>query len=133
MSNEILVFRLASQHYGLPVKSVVEVIHMVAMTILPDVPAGTLGVINYRGDVIPLLDLRQALEVPAQKVHLNSPIIIAQAEQHYLGLLADQVEGVASGDDFEPTAMMTKHISSITKINDRMILMINLQDFAVRV
>lgn len=133
MINDILIFKLAVQRYGLPVEQVVEVVHMVAITALPDLPAGMLGVINYRGDVIPLLDLRQALEVPAQKVHLSTPIVIARTGQRLVGLLVDLVEGVATSEGTTQADMTNKHIRSITKIDDKMILMVNLDDFAMRV
>ena len=134
MSNDILVFRLASQRYGLPVQRVIEVVHMVAVTALPDLPAGMVGVINYRGDVIPLLDLRQALEVPAAKVRLSTPIIIARNDQQrFVGLLVDQVEGVESTEAGIQSEVNTRHVNGITKITDRMILMINLNDFELRV
>src|SRR5689334_12112662 len=92
--NDIVVFKLGNQHYGLPVNTVSKIIQMVAVTELPNLPEGVLGMINYRGKVIPLLDLRQIYEKPVQPISLTSLVIIAQSQAGNIGLLVDGVQGV---------------------------------------
>src|SRR5262245_21471826 len=63
----LFVFRLAEQHYALPLLTVERVLPMVAVSPLPQAPSLTLGVINLHGLVVPVLDLRRRFGLPAHE------------------------------------------------------------------
>ncbi len=86
-----VVFRLAEHEYALRLESVSEVLRMVAITPLPEAPAWLAGVINLRGHVIAVTDLRLRLGLPAPTPGLNTPIIVVEADGRQLGLIADSV------------------------------------------
>jgi purine-binding chemotaxis protein CheW len=86
-----VVFQLAEHEYALRLESVSEVLRMVAITPLPEAPAWLAGVINLRGQVIAVTDLRLRLGLPAPTPGLNTPIIVVEADGRQLGLIADSV------------------------------------------
>jgi len=77
-SRELVVFRLDAGEYALPVANVGEVLRMVAITPVPEAPEWLPGVINLRGRVIPVIDLRRKLHLPEAKVGVKAPIIVAE-------------------------------------------------------
>jgi purine-binding chemotaxis protein CheW len=129
--DSIVVLRLGRQQYGLPVTKISEIIQMVAVTELPHLQPGVLGVIDYRGEVVPLLDLRQICEVAAQNIRLNSMIVVANSLGRKIGLLVDGVQGVENYDLLEQ-GEIAEHpiIRSIIKAEHTVILMIDLEKVA---
>jgi purine-binding chemotaxis protein CheW len=93
---QLVVFRVEASEYALPVANVGEVLRMVAIAPVPESPTWVLGVINLRGEVIPVIDLRTRLGVPAQAAGLNTPIIVAEHEGQSVGLVADSVTELIS-------------------------------------
>lgn len=127
---DILIFVVGKQRYGLLVDQLSEIIQMVAITELPDLPEGMLGIINYRGVVTPLIDLRQMLNMPAQNIHLNSLIVVAKTLEGKLGLLVDGIEGVKTLP-FVLEPVVNPHIVGILRHADEMILMLDLKSLAI--
>jgi len=86
-----LVFQLQARCYALAVRDVVEVLRIAALTPLPEAPGWLAGLLNLRGQVIPVLDLSRRLGLSQQLVDLSTPIIVAHAAGRQIGLLADAV------------------------------------------
>ena len=81
-----LTFMLGREEYGLPVMKVREIIKVMDITHVPQVAAHVLGVINLRGKVIPVIDLRRKFGLPAQEHTERTCIIVAEVD-----LLRDNV------------------------------------------
>ena len=94
IQSQWVVFSLQGHEYALPVGSVVEALRMVAVTPVPEAPPWLVGVINLRGRVIPVMDLRARLGLPPLAAGLNTPIIIAEAAGRTIGLIADAMVDV---------------------------------------
>lgn len=94
LGKAILAFTVGDQHYGLPVESVLQIIEMVAVTPLPGAPEIVAGIINFHGQVVPLIDMRLRLSQPPQPYTLRTPIIIAQLDDRLAGLVVDAVMDV---------------------------------------
>jgi purine-binding chemotaxis protein CheW len=90
----ILTFRAGNQEYGLPVSHIIQIIEMVTITALPQMPPAVQGVINYRGRVIPVLDMRLRLGLPFQPYRLRTPVILVEVENRPLALVVDSVAAV---------------------------------------
>jgi len=87
-----VVFRLEAGQYALPLEHVVEVLRMVAIRPVPEGPAWLAGVINLRGRVLPIMDLRARLGLPPLGARLETRIIVTDTGgQQLIGLLADEV------------------------------------------
>ena len=90
-SSTLVLFRLGEADYALPLDRVVEVLRMVAITPVPESPRAVAGVIDLRGRVIPVLDLRRRLGMPDRAYDLRTPILVAEDERRVVGLVADEV------------------------------------------
>src|SRR5438876_7589138 len=93
---QLFIFRVAGREYALPVANVAEVLRMVSVAPLPQCPVWLSGVINLRGRVVPVVDLRVRLGLPAQPIDLATPLVIAQSDGHSLGLVVDSAVEVSS-------------------------------------
>ena len=93
---QLVVFRLQTREYALPVSGVAEVLRMVALTPVPEAPPWLPGVMNRRGFVIPVVDLRARLGMETATPSLNTPIIIATIPGQLFGLIADAMVEVLS-------------------------------------
>ncbi len=105
-----LTFRLGRESYGLPVLGVREIIRLCPITLVPKVPAYIKGVINLRGKVIPILDLRAKFRLSDASYGERACIVVVQvgaapAEVRLMGALVDAVEEVVqlSEAELEPT------------------------------
>ena len=88
-------FRLANELYALPVEQVREILRVREVTPVPNPPFPVVGVINLRGRVVPLLDLRARLSLPTAPPDAASRVVLVESEQRRIGLLVDSVERVA--------------------------------------
>lgn len=130
-TQDVVVFQLADQRYGLRVQEVIELLLMVNITHLPDLPQGMLGLINYRGEVMPLIDLRQVFEMSAVKIQLNTLILVTRCPAGALALLVDRVEGVQLlGDNAKDVSHGASehmaYIDWIAQIDEELLMMLNL-------
>jgi purine-binding chemotaxis protein CheW len=88
---QLIVFTLEGREFALPVENVSEVLRMVTLAPVPESPMWMPGVINLRGAVVPVVDLRMRLGLPHERWGVNTPIIVAECRGRMLGLLADAV------------------------------------------
>ncbi len=105
-----LTFKLGQESYGLPVLGVREIIRLCPITVVPRMPAYIKGVINLRGKVIPILDLRAKFQLASEGYGDRACIIIVQVGAPpgpvmLMGAIVDAVEEVVQlGDrELEPT------------------------------
>lgn len=106
IAGKYLVVLLAGEAYGIAVLNVREIIRLQKITPVPQLPAHVRGVINLRGRVIPVLDLRIAFRL-ASEFSERSCIVVVQASGKGgapLGLIVDGVDAVVqiAGEDIEP-------------------------------
>jgi len=105
-----LTFVLGGESYGIGIQQVREIIRPTAITPIPQMPAHIKGVINLRGKIIPVLDLRAKFGLAATTCHDRSCIVVVQVKATGLpdalaGLLVDAVDEVIhlAEQDIEPT------------------------------
>ena len=92
----LLLIRIASQRYAIPCRDVVEVIPYVDLRKTPNVPAVFAGAIQYRGDIIPVVDLNQLLKSHAIRCRYSTRIVLVtyrrkSSAPKILGLLCEDV------------------------------------------
>jgi purine-binding chemotaxis protein CheW len=109
LSGKYLTFTLAAEAYGVPVLKVREIITMLPITSVPQMPSHVKGVINLRGKVIPVIDLRTKLGLLDSPASENNCIVVVQlpargGELRNIGLIVDAVEEVTNvaAEDIEP-------------------------------
>lgn len=129
--NSYLTFSLGKEIYGVSIKSVSEIIGIQTITKLPGMPKFISGIINLRGKIVPVMDLRAKFEKPAIKYNERTCIIIIEIENIFLGLIVDTVlEVVKIGSDkitLSPniTTYESNYIDGIGQYNDNVALLLN--------
>lgn len=93
-SDRIVVFRLAGKRYALPIERVQEIQQIVAFTEVPDPTEALLGIVNLRGAVVPLVDMRLLLGMEPRAYGLETPMIICRAHGSLVAVLVDEVDDV---------------------------------------
>ncbi len=139
ISNQFVVFSVEQEEYGVPILSVQEIISLPNLTRIPGVPEYIPGIINLRGNIIPLYELRSKFKLKSKELDSNSIVIIAETgneNKRIVGFIVDTVSDVVSitGENLSETPEFSqnvdvKFIEKIGKIGNRMIIIINLSDF----
>jgi purine-binding chemotaxis protein CheW len=124
---------IAGEEFGIPIDKVMQIIMPQKITPLPKVPSFINGVINLRGLVIPLMDLRKRLGVEFSS--LKEKILIIKINGEKMGLLVDDVREIVNIEKEHvvnpPTifkGLKPEYLLSIVKINDRLIVILNLNN-----
>lgn len=96
---KFLTFFLADEEYGIEILRVREIIGLMAITPVPRTPECIRGVINLRGKVIPILDLRRRFDLPSIEDTEESCIIVVQSGDDMVGVFVDKVSEVTDIED----------------------------------
>ncbi len=124
-----LTFNLADEEYGIGILKVKEIIGMMPITSVPRAPAFVKGVINLRGKVIPVMDLRLRFEMPEIRYSERTCIVVVeidgQAGTVLMGIVVDSVSEVLNikVDQIESTSSIgtgldTKYLLGMAKMDD---------------
>jgi purine-binding chemotaxis protein CheW len=111
---KFLTFFLAGEEYGLEILKVHEIIGMMPITSVPRTPQFVRGVINLRGKVIPVVDLRLKLEMDSAEQTEETCIIVVQASGLETGVIVDKVSEVLdiASDDIDETLSFGTSVNS---------------------
>ena len=111
---QFVAFRLAGETYGIPISVVHEIIRPTEITDVPRTESHVRGVINLRGKVIPVIDLRQRLGLPPADETRTSRIVVVEVEQGVIGMVVDAVSEVVrlSSADVEPPSELVTTVEA---------------------
>ena len=114
MKDKYLTFHLAGEDYGLDIAFVTEIIGIQRITEVPDMPDFVRGVINLRGKVIPVMDVRLRFHLPEREYDERTCIIVVDINATAVGLVVDKVNEVVDipEADVEPPPRTTKGATS---------------------
>lgn len=131
---QIVVFKLAEQTYGVDIGTVAEIIRMESITRVPRAPEFVEGVINLRGRIIPVIDLRKRFGLPEGERTRQSRIIIVEIGGMTIGMIVDAVLEVLRipAETIEPPPAVVDgvdiaYLRGIALWEERMIILLNLQ------
>lgn len=131
-SQEVLTFTIGDQYYGLDLLSVREIRAWTDVTPLPNTPPFVRGVINLRGAVVPIFDLRVRLGGEVTQATSANVVIVVEIGAESVGLLVDTVSDILAlgADSLQPvpaTATDTEHsfLSALATHEDRMVALID--------
>jgi purine-binding chemotaxis protein CheW len=93
-AGKYLTFVLANEEYGVEILKVREIIGLMDITRVPGMPEHVLGVINLRGKVIPVVDLRRKFDMPAMEYTSETCIIVVSVHNNLTGVVVDRVSEV---------------------------------------
>lgn len=133
--SQIVSFRLANEEYGVDIMRAQEIIMVSKITRMPEVPDYICGLINLRGHVIPIVDLRKRFGLPAKDADEQTRIIVVNVDSKTVGIVVDAVTEVLriTADQIEPpptgsAGIDHEYIRGIIKRNDKLIIMLRIEE-----
>lgn len=131
---KFVTFFLDKEEYGLPISQVQEINRVVEITRVPNCPEHVIGVINLRGKIVPVIELKSRLKIGATDVTKDSRIVVVEHGPKILGLMVDsvaQVLNIASEQIEDAPEEVVKvdenYIKGVGKIDDRMVILLELE------
>lgn len=133
-SLEVLVFELSGQRYALPSADVREVTRAVTVAALPKAPAIVEGVVNVRGSVVAVLDIRSRFGLPKKEIAPADHLIIARSGPRTVAVRADRAIDLvylrAEDIDFSlRSAPGVEHVAGVAKTADGVVILHDLHAF----
>ena len=92
--DKYLTFHLGSEDYGIEIRFVTEIIGIQKITVIPEMPEHIKGVINLRGKIIPVMDVRMRFHLPARAYDERTCVIVVDMNSSEVGLVVDTVSEV---------------------------------------
>ena len=129
---QIISFSVGEEEYGLELLRVKEVIRVREITWLPKAPSFVKGIINLRGDVIPIIDLRDKFGLESREDRAQTRVIVVEIEGRLMGLVGDSASQVVRipADQVDPPppvpgGFSQNLITGVGKIEDRLVILLN--------
>jgi len=136
---QVVVFSLAGEHYALDISRLQGIIKLPEVTRIPRAPMFVEGVINLRGAIVPVLDLRRRFGLPERTDTPDTRIINVEMGNNLVGLIVDSVDQVINipSGVIEPTPDLVTTVDStylraIAKLEDRLVTLLDLDRVLTR-
>lgn len=131
---QFVVFSLVDEEFAIDIMQVKEIIKMASVTRLPQAPNYITGIINVRGEIIPVISLRQRFGIPRGEETSSTRIVIVESQGNSTGLIVDEVSEVLrlSQEAIEAppqdvAGLRTEFIRGIGKIDGRILVILRLE------
>jgi len=131
LKNMYLTFRLGNEDYGIEIRYVTEIVGMQKITEVPDMPGFVKGVVNLRGQVIPILDVRLRFHMQSRDYDERTCIIVVNIGGSQVGLVVDTVNEVRNIDDDQISpppktagADSARYIQGMGKVGESVIILL---------
>lgn len=130
---KVLIFSINDQFYATDIMEVERILGYEVPTKLPDSPDFVEGVINYEGNILPIMSLAKKFNIPHNGVRDDAKIIVAKQEKNKIGIIVDVVSEVCDVkvDNIEEApeivaGISKRYIKGLIKINKKIIIFLNL-------
>jgi purine-binding chemotaxis protein CheW len=130
--DQMINFVVGGEEYGVDIQRVKEVIRIKEITRLPSVPSFVKGVINLRGDVIPIIDLREKFDLKQKDYQETTRVIVVEVEGRSIGMVVDSVSHVVriTSSQVGPPPLVggstAECINGVVNLGERLILLLNI-------
>ena len=132
MDQQLVVFELANEHYGVEISTVESIIKMQEITHIPRSPAFVEGITNLRGVVLPVIDLRKRFGQDSREISKESRIMVVVLGSIKVGMIVDAVSEVlqVSDESIDPPPLMTNSprenfITGIAKLDELLVIVLD--------
>lgn len=135
LNARFLLFYIKNKLYGAPLALVLEIIQMQSITHLPSVPSYIKGIINLRGKIIPVIDVRLKLNLEEREYDDKTCIIILDMNDSNVGFIVDEVSEVITIESEQLASppkvkdCTTKYLASVAELDGRIVLNIDFNEF----
>lgn len=130
---QLVTFHIGDEEFGVDILAVQEIIRLMQITMVPRAPAFIEGVINLRGKVIPVVNMRTRFNKPSVEHNASTRIVVMEFEQKIVGFLVDAVSEVlripASTVEEAPPVVAgigSEYIKGVGKLGDRLLILLDL-------
>lgn len=129
---QLVVFSLLNEDYGIDIYKVQEIIQYRDITFVPKAPPFVKGVINLRGKIIPVIDLKERFNLQEKEITPDTRIIVVEISSQIVGLIVDSVTEVLRipRDSIEPpppvTTIGADFIEGVGKLDERLIIILDI-------
>ncbi len=137
--SEFLTFTLGDEQYGLNIMSVKEIRGYEAVTRIANAPEFIKGVINLRGEIVPIVDLRIKFKVGKATYDDFTIVIVLQVKQRMVGIVVDAVSDVLKlqNQEIRPApefgvAFDSKYLLGLAALEDRMVILVDIEELITR-
>lgn len=131
---QLVVFKLGREEYGVSILQVQEIKRITEITRVPHTPEYIKGVINLRGSVLPVIDLKKRLNLPQQVATEDARIIIVKVKEISVGMIVDAVSEVMTlgqqnidSPDIVAGSVSANYLSGVGKLENRLLILLNLE------
>lgn len=132
VTDKIVVFRLAEDHFAADVGSVERVLRYTAPRAVPNVPEWIGGVIDYQGRAVPIVDMRRRFSLPFAPTGEQARILVLNSGGEWIGVIVDAVVEVApaSANDLEPPpkyfrGLAGEYLRGLVRRGDRLVIVLD--------
>jgi len=130
---QIVTFFLSNEEFGVDILLIQEIIRPTAITEVPNTPAFLEGVINLRGKVVPVVDLRRRLDLDITPIDKSSRIMIIEMGERVTGFIVDSVskvmsvpsESVQGAPEMVTAGVESEYIYGVSRLEDRLIILLD--------
>ena len=129
-----LTFFVEDEQYGIDISKIKEIIAPINITHIPKTPDYVKGVINLRGSIIPVVDIRLKFDMQEREIDMNTAIIIYEVNKASIGFIVDQVEDVLSIDSEHiseaprfGSSIDTSYIENVAEVDKDVVMLLNLE------
>jgi len=133
-ANRYLTFLVEDEKYGIHISRIKEIIATLNITHIPKTPDFVKGVINLRGSIIPVVDIRLKFGMPEKEMDVDTAIIIYEVDKSSIGFIVDQVEDVLSIEEKHISEaprfgsnIDTSFIENVAEVDRDVIMLLNLE------
>ncbi|SKA71676.1 chemotaxis protein CheW [Desulfobaculum bizertense] len=130
---QLVTFSIGEEEFGVDILKVQEIIRIMEITKVPKAPIFVEGVINLRGNVIPIIDLRKRFGLSAREHDKHTRIIVIEINKMVVGFVVDSVSEVLRipASTVEPpppvvSGLESEYISGVGKLEDRLLILLDL-------
>ncbi len=131
--DQLISFSMGNEDYGVDIQTVKEVIRFKAITRLPKAPDFVKGVINLRGDIIPIIDLRERFGMEQKEYTDMTRVIVVEVDGRSIGTVVDSVSHVIRIEEGEiepPPPCVGKiseeYIRGVGKVDEKLVVLLNI-------
>lgn len=130
---QLVAFMLGEETYGVDISQVEEIIRFQPVTRVPGAPDFVEGVINLRGRVIPVIDLRKRFNLGQKELTKSTRVMVVEVPPHTVGMIVDAVDEVLriNEEQIEPPSPLiasidAEYIQGVGKLEDKLIILLDL-------
>ena len=132
-THQFLTFALGQEEYGVEILKIQEIKGFSAITPLPNAPAYIKGVLNLRGTIVPIVDLRKKFGMPEEAYTTFTVIVVVRVQGQVMGFIVDAVSDVltVTGADIQPTPDLqgqvdTSFLTGLAKAREKLVILLDI-------